>query len=120
MPAKRSAKNRHRKKPDPLGKRVGAAIQQLRKERNFTFDAFAEDIGRGYTSQVQRGLLVPSLRKLSKIAAVLEVSIADLVLDESPRAQLYAATRELSDEDVLRLLAQVRRAPKKKSEADGD
>jgi transcriptional regulator with XRE-family HTH domain len=115
MPPRRPAKkDRHRKKADPAALQVGRRVRRLRDERQFTFDAFVEEagLGRGYISELERGLVVPGLHALTKIAAALEVTVADLVLGDSPREQLYEATRGLSDADLRRLLADVQRSLK--------
>lgn len=104
MPASR--RSRHRSKPDPVARSVGETVRTLRKARRFTFDAFVEEtgLGRGYVSELERGLVTPTVRTLSVIAKALEVTMADLVLGDSPREQLFRATAELSHADVRALL----------------
>ncbi|MBI5482390.1 MAG: helix-turn-helix domain-containing protein [Deltaproteobacteria bacterium] len=99
---------RHRTQPDPSARRVGARVRQLRLEAGFTFDAFVEEVGlgRGYVSELERGLVVPSLTALERLAAALDVTAADLVATASPRARLYEATRTLPPAEVSRLAAQ--------------
>lgn len=105
-PSRRQAAPRHREKADPLAKRVGARVRQLREEKNFTFDAFVEEteLGRGYISELDRGMVVPTITSLAKIADALDVTIADLVVGDSLRERLLEATRGLSDEAVRRVL----------------
>ncbi|MBL8952345.1 MAG: helix-turn-helix domain-containing protein [Myxococcaceae bacterium] len=95
-----------------LAQRVGARVRQLRAEKAFTFDAFVEEVGlgRGYVSELERGLVVPSLRALATVAEALEVTVADLVLSETPREQLFALSRHLRQPDLDALLATARRA----------
>jgi transcriptional regulator with XRE-family HTH domain len=97
--------------PDTLAKRIGARVKALRLERDINFDAFVEEceFGRGYVSELERGLVVPSATVLDKVAAVLEVTIADLVLGESPREQLFRETADLDEEGVRQLLEAARR-----------
>jgi transcriptional regulator with XRE-family HTH domain len=92
---------------------VGIRIRQLRKEQDFSFDAFVEEtgLGRGYISEIERGLVVPTIRALAKIAAALEVTVADLVLGDSLREQIFAATRGLADSDLRKLLDRARSTP---------
>jgi transcriptional regulator with XRE-family HTH domain len=106
---RRSKTTRHRATPDAHAKVVGARIRALRKERAFSFDAFVEEteLGRGYISELERGLVVPSLTTLAKVAHALELTVADLVADDSPRERLFHATRSLDDKEVAALLKQV-------------
>jgi len=96
---------RHRTKPDPLAKVVGERIRNLRKQQDFRFDAFVEEtgLGRGYVSELERGLVVPSIHSLSKVARALGLTLADIVVGETRREALFEATRGLSDEDVEKL-----------------
>jgi transcriptional regulator with XRE-family HTH domain len=94
---------------------LGARIRDLRKERGFSFDAFAEELGRGYVSDLERGKVVPTLATLAKVASVLELEIADLVaFGPSPRLELFTLTRELTPVQVRRLLREAKEmvAPK--------
>ncbi len=100
----------HRTKADPAAARVGLAVRRLRQAAGFTFDAFVEEVGlgRGYISELERGLVVPSLTALRRLAEVLGVTAADLVLGTSAREQLFEAARGLSEPELLGLLAEVR------------
>jgi transcriptional regulator with XRE-family HTH domain len=109
-----TAASRHRKTPDPLAAQVGALVKRLRKECEFTFDAFVEEtgLGRGYISELERGLVVPTIHSLAKIARALDVTVADLVVGASERERLFTLARELSPDDVRWLLARAEeRAP---------
>src|SRR5579863_4171233 len=110
MPTRRRATSiRHRTKPDPLAKSVGDRVRALRLEKDWSFDAFVEEtgLGRGYISELERGLVVPSLTSLAKLAAALDVTVADLVIGDSKRDRLYEATRALSERDVAVVLKRV-------------
>jgi transcriptional regulator with XRE-family HTH domain len=87
---------------------VGARVRKLRAEKGWTFDAFVEEtgLGRGYISELERGMVVPTISALAKVAAALEVSIADLVLGDSPREKLFDLMRLLDDKSVAALLGQ--------------
>jgi transcriptional regulator with XRE-family HTH domain len=115
---KRTASS-HRTRPDPLARSNGARIRALRLERDFNFDAFVEEtgLGRGYISELERGLVVPSVGALAKVAAALELTLADLVLGDSPRERLFAACRHLDAREIGRLLAQVQAAGRSKAAA---
>lgn len=89
-------------------------MKRLRKECEFTFDAFVEEtgLGRGYISELERGLVVPTIHSLAKIARALDVTVADLVVGASERERLFTLARELSPDDVRWLLARAEeRAP---------
>src|SRR5258706_13039977 len=106
-PRKPSTVGRHRKKPDPLAKRVGQRIRRLRKERDFDWDSWIESsgLGRGTVSEVERGLIAPGLHALAKMAAALELTISDLVLGGPTRERIFEHMRELSPADGSHLLA---------------
>ncbi|WNZ59112.1 helix-turn-helix transcriptional regulator [Myxococcus sp. MxC21-1] len=117
----RTPASRHRTKPDPQAKAVGARVRQLRKEQDFSFDAFVEEtgLGRGYISELERGLVVPTIHTLARLAAAFEgVTVPDLVLGDSLRDEIYEATRNLPERDLKVLLEQARRAQATRSEAE--
>lgn len=89
---------RHRGQPDPLAARVGQRIRKLRQEAEFTFDAFVEEtsLGRGYLSELERGLVVPTIGTLARVARALELTIADLVSGDSERERLFDELRDAS------------------------
>ena len=105
---RRATGTRHRTKADPFAKAVGTRVRELRKEKDFSFDAFVEEtgLGRGYISELERGLVVPTITSLAKLAKALEVTVADLVVGDSPRERLFALTRRLSEKDLAALLKQ--------------
>jgi transcriptional regulator with XRE-family HTH domain len=107
-PRRRAQTGRHRTKPDPLAKSVGARVRELRQEKEWTFDAFVEEtgLGRGYISELERGMVVPTITALAKVAMALEVTVADLVLGDSPREQLFETARQLEEKAVAALLRQ--------------
>jgi transcriptional regulator with XRE-family HTH domain len=83
-------------------------VRKLRGEKGWTFDAFVEEcgLGRGYIRELERGLVVPTVTALAKLAAALEVTVADLVLGDSPRERLFEVVRLLDDKNVAALLKQ--------------
>lgn len=87
--------SRHRERPDPLAARIGQRIRQLRGETEFAFDAFVEEtgLGRGYVSELERGLVVPGVGTLARVAEALNVTIADLVTGDSERERLFDELR---------------------------
>src|SRR5665811_213173 len=104
-PRPRAKKTRHRTKPDALARAVGERVRKLRKEKDWSFDAFVEEtgLGRGYISELERGMVVPTVTSLAKLAAALEVTIADLVLGDSLRERLFDVSRQLDDKGVAAL-----------------
>lgn len=104
--AARHRSGRHRSAADPAAKRVGARVRRLRLETGYSFDAFVEEtgLGRGYVSELERGLVVPSLTTLERLAAALEVTAADLVLGSTERERLFDRARGLAARDVERML----------------
>jgi transcriptional regulator with XRE-family HTH domain len=103
MPAKEGKRPRsravtrkpRRTEPDPIAARVGNRIRALRGETKFSFDAFVEEtgLGRGYVSELERGLVVPTIGTLARVARALEVTIADLVSGDSERERLFEDLR---------------------------
>jgi len=96
---------RHRIVPDPLAARIGQRIRTLRKVEAFGFDAFVEEtgLGRGYVSELERGLVVPTIGTLARIAAALDVTVADLVVGESDRERLFQELRRADGKLVREL-----------------
>lgn len=68
-----------------LGKKLGQRIAERRKSLNWTQDQLAErlEVDAETVSRFERGATVPSLVTLDRLAAVLKVSIADLLTDAS-------------------------------------
>lgn len=110
MPPARKKTGKHRVVPDPDAKRVGVRVRALRDEKGFTFDSFVEEVGlgRGYVSELERGLVVPSLHALKKLATALDVTMADLVTGTTSRETLFEITRAMSDEEVRSLVKSAR------------
>jgi transcriptional regulator with XRE-family HTH domain len=104
-------RSRHRERPDPLAARIGHRIRQLRRESAFAFDAFVEEtgLGRGYVSELERGLVVPGVGTLARIAAALDVTIADLVCGDTDRERLFEELRGRPS-SVIRSLRDVARS----------
>ena len=107
--AKKAPTKKHRSNPDPFAARVGARIKGCRKEAGISFDAFVEEasLGRGYVSELERGLVVPTINVLAKVAGALEMTVADLVIGDTLREKVFDAARSLTDKQLEELLAQV-------------
>jgi ribosome-binding protein aMBF1 (putative translation factor) len=65
---------------DDIRKRFGARVRQLRSERGWSQEAFADRAGlhRTYVGSVERGEQNLSLVNIEKVAATLGVSLAEL------------------------------------------
>ncbi len=73
---------------------VGANIRQARIARGLTLDQLAKqsDLTRGYISLVERNLKIPSLAALLRMAAALEVNVANFFdpnAEPAPRYTLF-------------------------------
>ena len=68
-------------------------------------DAFVEEtgLGRGYVSELERGLVIPTIGTLARVAKALDVTVADLVVGESDRERLFVELRR-ADPKLLREL----------------
>ena len=111
MGGKPRSSKRHRDQPVPIAAAVGARIRHIRKEQDFSFDAFVgvTGLGRGYVSELERGLVVPTVAVLDRVARALSVAVADLVLSDTPRERLFEITATLGDDDVVELIEQAKR-----------
>jgi transcriptional regulator with XRE-family HTH domain len=60
--------------------KIQKRIRQYRKDRGLTLRQLAEKVGctHSYISQVEKGLSVPSLSMVGKLAAALNISVVDL------------------------------------------
>lgn len=106
-----------RDEPDPLAKRIGARIRELRVESGLTLEklAYESDVGsKGFLSDVEKGLARPSVETLAAIAERLDVKLLDLVTfpDEDERARLVDRTRFMGKGVVRKLLRET--TPRKK------
>ena len=64
---------------------IGSRIRRLRNARGITQEDLAYEIetSAAYISNIERGIKKPSLQKLFDIADVLQVTVNDLIYDES-------------------------------------
>ena len=102
-PAKRTG--RHRQEPDPLAARIGQRVRALRTADSFGFDAFVEEtgLGRGYVSELERGLVIPTIGTLARVAKALDVTVTDLVCGETEREKIFFELRR-ADAKLVREL----------------
>lgn len=59
----------------------GRVVRQLRDTRRLSQEALAEraDLNRTYLGEVERGVAIPSLATIAKIAAAFNLSTSDLI-----------------------------------------
>ncbi|MBY6037583.1 helix-turn-helix domain-containing protein [Fictibacillus nanhaiensis] len=80
-------------------------IRELRKKKGDTIKELADKIQYDYSnlSKIERGLLTPSIKLLSKIANIYEVKLTYLLDNEgfSSEEQSFMEDLELSSEDLL-------------------
>ena len=98
-----------REQPDPMALKIGQRVKILREEQQLTLEGLAHesDLGsKGHLSDLEAGLVVPTVKTLAKLADRLEVLVLDLVVnpDEDDRQRLIDATRTLSKKQVRHLL----------------
>jgi transcriptional regulator with XRE-family HTH domain len=100
-----------RAKPDALSLAVGARIRQLREDLGITMEtlAYESDVGsKGHLSNIERGLVHPTVHTLSALAERLGVDLADLVTfpDGTERGRLHELTRQMPPARVRVMLAE--------------
>ena len=105
-----------RNSPDPVAQAIGARIRELRAEKGLTSEklAYGSDVGsKGYLSDIEAGLAMPSLSTLLKLAQHLEVELVDLLCSPAVglRHQLIDATRDKSVAELRAALAALTGAP---------
>ena len=89
-------------------------MRRFREEAGLTLEklAFESDLGsKGHLSDLERGLLRPTISTLQVLADRLEVLLLDLVTnpDADTRQQLVDLTRRLSPSGLRRVLREARR-----------
>lgn len=98
--------------PDALARAVGRRVRQLREERGLTAEklAYESELGsKGYLSDIEHGLALPSLRTLGRLADYLEAELLDLVTlpERGLRHRVVEKTRKLGPEALRQALQQL-------------
>jgi transcriptional regulator with XRE-family HTH domain len=90
---------RHRISPDRIAARVGKKVRALREAAGISFGDLVErtGLGRGYVSELERGLVVPTVGTLARVASALDVTIADLVMGDGDREAIFEMLRDKPD-----------------------
>ena len=70
-------------KTDKLSRKFAELLRQLRAERGLTQEDLGDllNVDRAYISQLERGLVSPSLRAMVKLAKVLSVQLTFAEID---------------------------------------
>ena len=106
-----------RQKPDALARAVGKRLGQLREEAGLTLEklAYESELGsKGHLSDIERGLVRPTIHTLKVIADHLQIDVIDVINipSKGERHELVDLTRRLAPETLRRLLRQAREALK--------
>ena len=95
-----------------LAKGIGLRIAQLRNEQYLTAEklAYESEVGsKGYVSDIEHGLALPSLTTLERIAQRLDVSLYDLLVfpEQGDREQLIDLTRHVPKGPLARMVREL-------------
>ena len=95
----RAVARRHRVSPDRIAARVGKKIRAVRDAAGISFGELVSKtgLGRGYVSELERGLVVPTVGTLARVASALGVTVADLVAGDGEREAIFEMLREKPD-----------------------
>lgn len=101
-----------RTKPDALALKIGRRIRELREEAGLTMEqlAYTSELGsKGHLSNLEKGLVMPTVATLETIAEGLGVLVADLVNDPAngDRAKLIELSRTARPALVRRLVREL-------------
>jgi transcriptional regulator with XRE-family HTH domain len=115
-----------RTQPDPLSLKIGLRIAQFLKELNLTLeelgqltsdhtdddDAFGNS--KGHLSNLERGLVRPTVSTLKRLADSMGIALVDLVIfpEEDLRQKLIDRTRGLTAGSLRKLLKELDTNPK--------
>lgn len=79
----------------------GRVVKQLRDTRRLSQEALAEraDLNRTYLGEVERGVAIPSLATITKIATAFKLSASDLIARSELLLNNEAQTSELASVD---------------------
>jgi len=108
-----------RTQPDPLAAKFGARIVQLYKEQGLTLKQLAAKsrMGESHLSNITRGLAMPTVATLRRIACGLEVPLARLAAfpGESERDDFVDMVYRIPDEALPKLAERINRVLEKET-----
>ena len=100
-----------RTEPDPHAEAIGRRIKVLREEAGLTLEklAYEADCSKGHLSNLERGLVMPTVATLQALAERLGVLVADLVSDPdgSDRERILELTRQLPVGTLKKLIREL-------------
>lgn len=81
-----------------IGIYFGRVVKQLREEHRYSQEALADraSLNRTYLGEVERGVAVPSLATIAKIASALNISASELIARSERQQQLHITPQEKS------------------------
>ena len=76
----------------------GRVVKQLREEHRYSQEALADraNLNRTYLGEVERGVAVPSLATIAKIANAFNLSASELIARSEQHQQLILTSQENS------------------------
>lgn len=76
----------------------GRVVKQLREEHRYSQEALADraSLNRTYLGEVERGVAVPSLATIAKIASAFNLSTSELIARSERQQQLQFSPQEKS------------------------
>lgn len=76
----------------------GRVVKQLREEHRYSQEALADraSLNRTYLGEVERGVAVPSLATIAKIACAFNISASELIARSERQQQLHLSPQEKS------------------------
>lgn len=76
----------------------GRVVKQLREEHRYSQEALADraSLNRTYLGEVERGVAVPSLATIAKIASAFNLSASELIARSERQQQLQFSPQEKS------------------------
>lgn len=74
----------------------GRVVRQLREEKRYSQEALADRaaLNRTYLGEVERGVAVPSLSTITKIASALNISASELIARSERQQKLVIPDQE--------------------------
>ncbi|HEX4334333.1 MAG TPA: helix-turn-helix transcriptional regulator [Polyangiaceae bacterium] len=107
-----------REEADPRALAIGQRIRQLREDAGLNKEqlAFEADFSKGHLSSLERGLVMPTVGSLERLADVLGVLVIDLINDPSKgdRERLIDLSRFISSGALRKLVREMAGAAPKR------
>jgi transcriptional regulator with XRE-family HTH domain len=115
-----------RTEPDELSLKIGRRIARFRKELNLTLDELGQRSSpqaddedgagnaKGHLSNLEHGLVRPTIHTLKRLADAMGIGLVDLVVfpEDDVRQQLIDRTRDLTRGSMRKILREIESIPK--------